>query len=452
MSRFSPLDLAVASLSVVLLAALGLVLWRGDQVGVSILGFAPAERGLAAASAPVWIAFGDAMDTQSVESRLTIEPKVEGKLIWRGNVIYFLPQQSLTPGETYILRLAAGAQTEFGHLLAEDLTWSFGVREAGVVFLRDTGGHAELWALHSLGGSPRQLTETDGVFDFAVSVDGEQILYSLFNNLSGIDLWLVDREGRSNRLLLDCGADRCYAADWSVDGRIAYSRAPGPLNPGEGYGAPRTWLLDPNTGETVRLHADTQKIGYGPSWSPDAGRLAYFDGVQSRIVVVDMLSGQETHLPSRVGVVGSWTWDGGQMLYYDTLLVEGQALNAVFRVDFVTQDILPFFDPQPQDGDYSNPVLSPDGEWVALRVRPAAGGVADQIWVTPMDGRFALTADDTAASLFADLSWDPGSQYLLYHRMQLGAADPAPEVWIWDRLSAQNRLLARDASAPAWLP
>lgn len=453
MNRFGRLDIAVGALSLCLLAVLGLVLWRGDQVGVSVLAVSPLDGAAAAASAPVAITFGEAMDAASVESRFSLQPQTAGDFIWRDNTLYFLPEQAFAEGQTYTVRLASGASTYLGHVLAEELSWSFTTRSPGMAFMRSSDQGAELWTLTDLEGAPRQVTDMAGdVFDFAVSVDGQQILYSAFNEQAGIDLWLVDRQGEDNRMVLNCGLDRCYAPDWSADGRVAYSRAPGPLNPGEGYGAPRIWLLEPATGQSVRLHADTQKIGYGPSWSPDAGRLAYYDGVQNRIVVVDMLSGQETYLPSRVGVVGSWMPDGDQMLYYDTKLADGLALYTIFRADFSTADILPFFEPQPADGDYSMPTLSPSGEWVALRVRPADGGPADQVWVTPADGRFALTAAETEASLFFDLSWDPQSRYLLYHRMQLGVGNPVPEVWVWDRSSGTTRLLVRDASAPAWLP
>lgn len=452
MSRLSRLDLAVAALSLGLLALLGLVLWRGDRVGVRVVALWPGDGATAAASSPISIAFAEAMDAASVESRLSVQPAVPGRFIWRDNTVYFLPDGGWQSQQHYQVQLAAGAQTQLGHTLAEALTWSFSTRPAGVVFLRSAQGRAELWAMPGLEGEPAPLTASAGnVFDFAVSLDGEQILYSAFNEEAGIDLWLVQRDGSGARLALACGMDRCYAADWAPDGRVAYSRAPGPLNPGEGYGAPRIWLLEPASGQTVRLHADTQKIGYGPSWSPSANRLAYFDGVESRIVVVDMLSGQETYLPSRVGVVGTWTPDGDQMLFYDTQLADGQARAVLYRADFLTEDILPFFDPQPSDADYSMPVLSPSGAWVALRVR-ALAGIADQVWVTPADGRYALTADDTADSLFSDFSWDAESQRLLYHRMQLGVGSPVPEIWFWDRALGEARRLVQDGSAPAWLP
>src|SRR5690606_14928073 len=104
------------------------------------------------------------------------------------------------------------------------------------------------------------------------------------------------------------------------------------------------------------LHADTQKIGYGPTWSPDGQRLAYYDGIASRLVVLNILTGDEVYLPTRAGVMGSWSPDNEYMLFFDTDIQEnGQPINHILRANFSTQDVLPFFDPQPQDADYSGP-------------------------------------------------------------------------------------------------
>jgi Tol biopolymer transport system component len=297
-----------------------------------------------------------------------------------------------------------------------------------------------------------QLSPADGVFDYTVAADGDSLIFSVVNADSGIDLWTVERDGSNARMLLQCGADRCFAPAVSRTGQIAYSRIPAPLTPTEPYGAPRTWLLNPRTGETVRLHADTQKIGYGPSWSPDAQHLAYYDGIAAQLVVLDMRNGNETYLPSKAGVMGSWTPSGAQMIYFDTVNTSQAALNQLYRANFETQDVLPFFDPQPTDANYSEPVVSPDGEWVAVKVRSLAGDFSEQLWVFPLDGAYAMVAVDEPGYLYSSYSWSSDSQRLLFHRLQLGSAERQPQIWVWDRQTATQTLLVDDASAPLWLP
>jgi Tol biopolymer transport system component len=450
--RISRFDSVFWSVAALLVAAIALVVWRGDQVGVRVLSMSPAEGTLAAASAPIVIEFAQRMDVPNVESHLEIEPKIAGEYVWRENSVYFLPSEAWQEGTTYEVRLLAGTETQLGHRSQVDLIWSFGVRPAGITYLREGEAGYELWVQTERGAEPRQLSHGGSIFDFAVSEDGEQVSYSVINDEGGIDLWMVSRAGGDEHMLLDCGLDRCYAADWSADGQIAYSRAPGPLAPGDVYGPPRVWILDPATGGTVRLHADTQKIGYGPLWSPNAQKLAYFDGVQSRIVVLELRNGNETYLPSQVGVVGSWAPDGGQMLYYDTRNEDGQTSSVIYRADFETQDVLPLFDPQPEDGEYSNPILSPDGNWIAMKVRPDGSGPGDQIWITPADGRYGIVVVDEPNYLYSSISWDPNSNALLFYRIELGVAGRAPEVWVWQDETATMDKLVDGASFPAWLP
>lgn len=447
--RASRLDLVVWSLAAFFLIITAVTLIHGDQIGIRILNVRPQNGHAAAGSAPIVLEFTEKMDAASVESHFEIQPSVDGFYTWRNNTLYFVPKQAWDPNTTYKATLHAGASDQLDHALINDYSWSFSVRQPGFVFIRDN----DLWAKTDLNGSAFQLTKTNGsLFDFSISEDGEHVLYSRFNEQAGNDLWLVDRNGNNDHLLLNCGADRCFAADFSANGQIAYSRSSAPLTPAEAYGAPRIWLLDPNTLETVRLHADTQKIGYGPSWSADGKKLAYYDGAQSRIVIVDIDTGDELSLPSIAGVIGSWAPDGQQMFYQDIQNSESGSLKIVYRADLATQDILPYFEPLPTDAEFSNPVVSPDGKWLVLKADLFDAGFGDQIWVFPMSEDFATVATDEPDYLISNIGWNPWSDALIFYRIQLGVGSPVPEVWMWSMKTAELTNLENDADAPAWLP
>lgn len=452
MKSWRKLDKAVALAALGLLAAIALVLWRGDRVGVVILSSRPGDGSQAAATAPIVIEFAQRMDAASVQQHFSITPEVQGQFIWEGNTLYFLPAAPLPVGQEFTVSLAQGARGQLAHDLLADYRFSFTVRPAGFAFVRLAASGYSLWSMPSLETAPRQLSPRDGVFDFAVTPDGEQVVFSVVNEQSGIDLWVTGRAGGQARLLLDCGPDRCFAPDASPSGRIAYSRVLAPLSPAEPYGPPRVWLLDPETGETLRLHADTQKIGFGPTWSPDGRWLAYYDGIASRLVVLNIQNGQEVYLPSAAGVMGSWSPASDYMLFYDTISRDGQPVSQIYRAHFDTQDVLPFFDPQPADADYSGPVVSPDGQWVAIKVRALDDFASEQLWVLPADGSYALVAVEASGYLYSGYQWGSDSASLLYHRLQLGSADSQPSVWLWQRSTGASRLLAEEANQPAWLP
>jgi Tol biopolymer transport system component len=447
--RFSRLDVLVWSISALLVAGTAAVLMRGDNVGIRIISVAPAHGSKAAGSAPIEIQFAESMDKVSLESHFEIQPSVEGSFIWRNNTAYFEPKIAWEPNGVYRVTLHAGVMDQLDHQLANDYSWTFSIRQPGIVFIRGN----ELWAKNDLVSDSFQLTHSAAsVFDFTVSVDGEQVVYSVINEETGIDLWVVDRDGSNEKVLLDCGADRCSAPDWSIIGQIAYSRASAPLTPAEPYSAPRIWLLDPKTLETVRLHADTQKIGFGPVWSPDGQKIAYYDGIQSRIVIIDISSGEEISLPSLAGDVGSWSSDGKQLIYHDLVISDTQSSTLVFRADLETLDILPYFDPLPSNATFSYPVSSPDGKWIAFKTSFNEAGFGDQLWVFPVNENHATVASEAPEFLITNAAWNPWSDSLVFSKVQLGVGNPIPEIWIWNMKTASLLKLETDGNAPAWLP
>ena len=167
---------------------------------------------------------------------------------------------------------------------------------------------------------------------------------------------------------------------------------------------------------------------------------------------MDMQSGDETHLATGSGEAGTWSPDGQQMLFYDIQRVDGQTLNVIYRADFANQDVLPLFDPLPSDASYSAPAWSPDGAWVAFRVRPLDAGPGDQVWITPADGAYALVVSGDEGYIHSDLQWDPWGQNLLFKRIPLGVSFPDQEVWLWTRQDNLLEQVVPDAAMPVWLP
>lgn len=454
MTKFDRFDVFIWAV----LAALGLaiagVVAVGDQVGARVLATLPPAGGEAGAGGRVGIEFAEPMQAESVQARFSLQPAADGAFRWEGRQVWFQPAQALTPGLTYTVQLEAGALSAAGRSLKQPLTWQFQVRAPWVAYLAPSSGGREIWRVPASGGPAQQLTHTDGrVYDFAVSRDGESLAYSLVNDQNGADLWRMARDGTGAMQLAACGADICSVPAWAPSGlQIAYSREPAGLAPGAPHGPPRVWLVDLSSGQTAPLYPDSQVLGYGPAWSPDGTRLAFFDGAQGGIRLFELASGQDLWVPTLTGSVGAWSPDSGQMLLTDMNLEGGQPSITLLRADFDRRRVEPLTGLASEWSDFGTPAWSPDGEWVALSLRAAGAGPARQLWLLKPEGRAGRAVTDDPAYTYSAYAWDPWGTGLVFQRFALNTAQAAPELVAWSMASGTLTLLAQDGAFPKWLP
>jgi hypothetical protein len=103
-------DLIVWSVMLALGLMTGLVLLRGDQVGVRVSGLVPAPDSTGVSTrTTIRLTFGEQMDQASVERRFQVTPPLAGTLSWRGKTLIWRPGESLTAEVRYVVTLAAGA-------------------------------------------------------------------------------------------------------------------------------------------------------------------------------------------------------------------------------------------------------------------------------------------------------------------------------------------------------
>lgn len=448
-------DLIVWSVAGALALAILGVIALGDRVGARVVRAFPAEGGGVSALGRIGLEFAQAMDANSVVTRLEIEPAVPGNVQWEEQQVWFQPAQPFQPNVTYTARLRAGALSRDGRAAQQDYAWTFRVREPYIAYLSGLGGGArEVWRVPMAGGTPEQLTRTDGrLYDFAVAPDGERIAYSLVNEARGADLWLMDRDGANPRLLVQCDADLCTVPAWSPDGaRLAFSREPAGLTPGRPNGPPRVWTVTLATGEAGPAYQDSQVLGYGPTWSPDGRRLAFFDGGNSSIRLLDLQTQQEMLIQTRMGTVGAWSPDGRRMVYNDLDLETGTPFTTLAIADFDAQTIKPFLRPGPDFGDYGAPAWSPDGAWIAISGRTPVSGPGKQLWLLRPDGSETRAVTDDPLYTFGGYRWDAYGRALVFQRFELNKPYATPEVLVWFAETGAITLLVQDAATPEWLP
>jgi Tol biopolymer transport system component len=153
-----------------------------------------------------------------------------------------------------------------------------------------------------------------------------------------------------------------------------------------------------------------------------------------------------------MGLVGAWAPDGRGMLFNDLSIASERPFAKVFLADFDTGTVSPALGESFTEADYSIPAWSPNGEWLAVSLRLAEGAPNEQLWLMRPDGTDARQITTGANYTYGRYQWDPWGESLVFQRLELGIPYPVPQVMVWSRDGGEPRLLAADATWPAWAP
>ncbi len=447
--KISRFDARVILLVLVLLAVAGGLVWFSSQAGMAEPDLTLAEAGQAGAYGPLVLEFRQPVSPGQVEAYLSMEPAVTGQWSWEQERATFRPRQAFQVGQTYTLRLGAGATDDAGRRLKAAAEWTFSIRAADIVYLGQVTTQPELWLADSAGKVVQPLTATGGrVQDFAVFPGGEQVVYSAKNDQDGVDLWVVGRGGTNNRLLLACGTDRCTQPSVAPDeSAITFIRASSRAPQGE------VWTLDLASGQSAALYPDQVISGMDPNWSPQGRYLQFYDPEYAQIRILDLTNNKIILVPTNQQAIGSWSPDGKRLLFTRAESSEiGLPFVRVYEVELETGDIQLLDSPDLGQVDSSLPVYSPDGSSLVIALRGLASSPNKQLWWFSLeDGASqAITADESAS--YAAYSWDPSGGWLAFQRLQLASSQSKPQVMVWQRASNSATVLAEDAARPQWLP
>jgi Tol biopolymer transport system component len=458
---FDRFDWIVLGVLLTLGAATGLVLLRGDQVGVRVQDLVPAPDSVSVSTrTEIRLSFDEPMDKNSVERRFQIVPEVEGELTWRGEALIWRPHGSLAAETRYAVTLATGAQSTQGRQLKQTLTWVFHTGRPRVLYM-SIDHVSQLSEVEPSSLKSRQLTRfEDGssVWDYAVSPDGNQIVLGrVRSDSSAVDLWLMGANEGDARLLLACEKSQCSAAAWSPDGRrLAYERRE--LNVelgavGMGPGPSRVWLLDLSSGQTRPLFQDSQMLGYAARWSPDGSRLGYFDP-QGGVRVVNLDQDSSQLIPNQLGEMGVWSPDSQALVLVDLSFAGERHFSYLLRADLADGSIQNLSGAETEASD-SSPAWSPSGEWIAFGRKALADGTptpGQQLWLMRPDGSDARPLLTDPEAHLGSFAWSPDGRALAYLRFQLMQADARPEIWFLTLDDGAPVKLADNGTLPQWRP
>ncbi len=452
--KIKRLDRVILLVLALLILSLGLIILIGSLSGVSIVKAYPVDGAQIGPWGKIGVEFGQTMQKDQAVKYFLISPAILGQYIWDKNTLWFVPLTPMTAGKTYSARLAAGAPGADGRQLKKDMSWKFTIRPTGLIYLSPAQQGSELWRKDSPSDQAVKLTDTaDGVLDFSVSRDGEAIVYARVNDHNGSDLWLMDRDGASHKLFLNCGNDQCSMPAWSWDGdRIAFSRRIRRNGPASAYNLPRIWTVDVSSGQSSPLFGDPTIAGDSPSWSPGGKYLASYDETHHVLHVLNLKNSKDSIVQTLYNQNCVWSPDGSQFIFANELSTGEQTYLSLYVFDLANEKISEPFAPLLNEVDASLPDWSPDGKSIVVGLRSLQGGTSKQLWVLgfKQEPPEELTSDQIYT--YAGFHWNNQGNAIVYQRFELGRSDSHPEVLTWDSATRQAQTIAQNAALPQWLP
>jgi Tol biopolymer transport system component len=330
-----------------------------------------------------------------------------------------------------------------------------GPRPVELLFLFPVSSGPEIWRSKTDGSSRHQLTHTTGqVLDYSVSPDGQQIAFTVENNEGGSDLWMVDRDGKKQQILVPCGADQCSAASWSPDGQqLAFIRQGAKPDPAGDPGYPRPWLIELSGLQVHLLDNDPLVSALQVRWSPDGQKMALYDPSVKGIRLRSLVDGREVLVETSFPSAGAWSPDSKQLLFSSEENKTGFTLVRVYSMEISSGKTALLLGKEDNDvSDYSLPAWSPDGQWLVFGQRTISGLPSKQLFLIHPDGSGAKSLTNDLTFTHAAYAWSPDGTAVVFQQFPFGASENVPEVALIGLASGELNLVAKDAALPQWLP
>ncbi len=442
-----------------LIAAIGGVTLYGNYLGIGsgivISAVSPANQSNPSSMTPIQIIFGQPMNKDSVQTRLTIQPAIQGSFRWQNNTLLLNPARPFFSNQTYNVSLKAGAETLSGQATIRPLSWSFHTRSPSVIYLT-FGPEKSQNTLRtaSLDGKTAQelWAAPNTIIDMEPSPDGLRVAVSLLNNTGKSAIWLISTTNNNNRQVINCAPSSCSDAVWSPNGKfLAYAR--NEPSPTKSTGQDRVWLYDLTTGQTQPAFEDNQVLGTLPTWSTNGQSLAFIDDNAGGIRTIDLISHQTAFIPNGLlSSPGSFSPDGQMLAFTKTIPIQGSFTTQVWLAKLGANVT---FSPLPQSSASfidNTPVWSPDGEWIAFLRSQKAVSHINQVYLASRNTGELVQVTNDANFANGEITWDITGQNLLIQRYQSDGKDTQPQVWAYNVSAGHLTHIVDDGLQAQWMP
>lgn len=372
--------------------------------------------------------------TEDLENSFFVEPQASGTWQWlEDDLVVWTPVSYFDPGE--MIRFGFN-QEKSSDASIKTIQWQAFIRQPEILYIKSVDVGRELFRLSPEATSvTQQMSYTNGrVEDFSISPDGEQILIALRNELSGVDLWVMNRDGENLKLLIDCGMDRCTNPGWNpVRDEIVFTiEKYRVVNDQPGWDLPSVAILNLVSGLSRSLLEDENAIGYDPVWSSKGQWVTIWKGIDQGIEIIHASSQQAAYRDTSSDDTGCWSPDE-RYFYYSNVREEGLPIvSIIYQVEILSGQRT-FFTGSPLYDlgyNYYYPICHPQGDGVMAVVQVDPLIPQRELWWIKADGSYQKIFDDLTL-MVTQFRWSPDGGHAIYLQDTLMGLADGSSIGLW---------------------
>lgn len=386
-------------------------------------------------------------------SAITVNPHVELNLIYKEGSLEIRPLTFFLPDQEYRLSLVVRDTRKPGMQEEASFSWSFKTNPACLLYLTPITQSPEIWRYCLDDHTKIQLSHTESqVLDFNPSPDGKWIVYSSKNELGGADIWLMDRQGKFPRRLVDCGRNSCTDVKFAGDeSTIAFIKMAPMTSANNNQRTNELHIMDIEVQKTSILSVNEKINPLLMDMSNWNKRVTFYDQRSSFIWIHDLDKKTTIKLPSGEGLGGSWNKMDDFFTFARMNYWGGIPYGEIFQYDPISGAIASFLDGREDSYEFFSPQWRPQGDWLAIGFRPIDGSASKQIILVSKDKQQRMNVSLDQRYSYGSFSWSSDGEMIVYQRLQLGDSRALPQVGLWRLEDRSNLILAENAAAPQWI-
>jgi Tol biopolymer transport system component len=456
-------DFIIGCIIAVLLFAIFATIAAGDRAGVSVAITLSAHD--VHTTTPIRVTFGEPMDTASVEANFSINPPVKGTFSWSGAQLTFRPDEAFDDSQHYTVTIQAGAKSQQGRNLTQEVRQEFETVASRVVYLapavpgEEQTAATNLWTVDPnvpFAGTQITFSHSGILPDFSVSPDGTRIAYAEAGDHRTADLYLYSLDDGTTQRVTQCVEAQCQAPEWSPDGtRLVYERTElsSTLSDND-RGVPRPWIVNLADLSTVPFLPSSQLLGKAPRWSPNGNAISVYDQVVHAIIVYDVTTGDRKIIPSEENDSGTFDPKGTKLIFPDLQQSQDGFYTTLAIADLAVPQngLKPLKSKDDAVVEDRSAAWRPDGSQIALTRRYFGVTQGAQVYlIDPVNDDEQPLVYDPQYNHGA-VSWDAKGDQLVMQRYPLFGDNPVPGIWVYDIQTKSLRHIAKNGYLPKWLP